>query len=76
MVDHKKESEIIGRNLKAIRLQKNLAQIDVAVAADLNRTYVSRIENGKARITFVTLYRLVKGLEVTSDKLIGPYYSI
>ncbi len=46
-------------------------QIDVAVAADVDRTYISRVEAGKARITFNFISKLVKGLEITSNELIA-----
>lgn len=65
--DHNKR---IGYNLRKIRLQKGLMQIDVAVATDLDRTYISKIETGKARITCTLLWQLVKGLEITSIDLI------
>jgi len=45
-------------------------QIDVAVITDLPRTYISKIETGKARVTLSLMYRLVKGLEITSTDLI------
>lgn len=47
MLSNTQESKNIGRNLRKIRLQKGLMQIDVAAASDLNRTYVSRIETDK-----------------------------
>lgn len=45
-------------------------QIDVAIATNLNRTYVSRIETGKARITYNVLIRLIRGLHISSDILL------
>lgn len=54
-------SKKIGRNLRKIRQQKGLMQIDVAVAVNLDRTYVSRIETGKARVTYNLLFQLVSG---------------
>lgn len=65
----------IGQNLRRIRQQKGLMQIDVAVATNLNRTYISRIETGKARITLKLLCNLVRGLEISSDDLIGEFMS-
>ncbi|HZE86990.1 MAG TPA: helix-turn-helix transcriptional regulator [Methylomirabilota bacterium] len=59
----------VGRNLRMIRLRKRLMQIDVAVATDLHRTYISKIETGKARITLDLLRKLVRGLEVTPKEL-------
>ncbi len=70
MVDSKDISRKVGQNLRRFRSQKGLAQIDVAVATDLNRTYVSRIETGKARITFNLLCKLVTGLEIKPADLI------
>ncbi len=61
----------IGSNLRKIRLQKGLLQIDVAVAAELNRTYVSRMETGKARISYLMLLKVTKALEATSQEVLG-----
>lgn len=74
MISHRGESRKIGKNLKKIRLQKGLTQIDVAVAANLNRTYISRIESGKARVTYNLFFQLAKGLEITSMELLGGVY--
>lgn len=60
----------IGRNLKKIRLQKNLTQMDVSIVTNLSRSYIGKIETGKARVTIGLLYILVKGLEITSSNLI------
>ncbi len=73
MVDHQKSSEKVGRNLRKVRKQKGLMQIDVAVATNLNRTYISRIENGKTRVTLGLLLRLVKGLDIKSGDLLEQY---
>lgn len=56
--------------MRKFRRQKGLMQIDVAVAVNLDRTYVSRIETGQARITLNLLFQLVKGLEISSSDLI------
>lgn len=70
MIRHQEDSRKFGCNLREFRIQKGLKQIDVAVAAGLNRTYISRIETGKARVTTGLIFRLVKGLEITSTELI------
>lgn len=68
--DYRRSNEKIGRNLRKIRLQKGLKQVEVAAATGLNRTYISRIETGKARITESLLEALCKGLKVKSSALI------
>ncbi len=60
----------IGRNLKKIRLQKNLTQMEVSVVTNLSRSYIGKIETGKARVTIGLLYILVKGLGITSSDLL------
>jgi len=71
MAVHSKDSRRIGQNLRKVRLRKGMMQIDVAVATDQNRTYISRIETGQARITICLLCHLVNGLEVTFQDLLG-----
>ncbi|HHT9136996.1 MAG TPA: helix-turn-helix domain-containing protein [Candidatus Wunengus sp. YC60] len=70
MIRHTEINKTIGRNVRKFRRQKGLMQIDVAVAVNLDRTYVSRIETGQARITLNLLFQLVKGLEISSSDLI------
>lgn len=65
-----KTYEIIGKNLKTIRLQRKLLQVDIAVATGINSKYISKIESGKARITLPILYKLVKGLKIKSKDLL------
>lgn len=60
----------IGRNLRKIRLAKNMMQIDVVIAAKRNRTYISRIETGKARATLKLLNDLCLGLDIKPTDLI------
>ncbi len=71
MIDHREASRKIGRNLKKIRLEMHLTQMDVAVATNLNESYISRIETGKARVTFNLLEQLTSGLKFSSKQLIG-----
>jgi transcriptional regulator with XRE-family HTH domain len=68
--DQKRSNQVIGNNLKRVRLQKSLTQAEVAIATCLDRSYVCRIENGKARITYNLLKQLVVGLEIHSSELI------
>lgn len=68
--DYHRSSRKVGRNLRRIRLQKGLKQIEVAIVTGLNRTYISRIETGKASITENLLYVLCKGLKIRSSELI------
>ena len=61
----------IGRNLRNYRKSIGYLQIDVAVAANLNPTYVSRIETGKARVTYDLLVKLVRRLHIPPGVLLN-----
>lgn len=67
--DYSRSNQFIGRRLRKIRLHKGLKQMEVAMATNLNRSYISKIESGKASITLNLLYILVKGLNITSKDL-------
>ena len=55
---------IIGRQVKATRVRIGMTQLDVSERCGLYRTYVSRIEQGKANPTIVVLAALAATLNV------------
>ncbi len=62
----------VGQRLAAARLQRGLAQTDVAERAGLAPSYVSRIENGKVQPTLPTLMKLVRVLGADLSEIVGP----
>ena len=63
-------SEKLGKNIKKIRTQKRMSQGDICRALDMDRGYMSAIENGKKNITIQQLERLGQALGVSPDKLL------
>ncbi|MGV3696314.1 helix-turn-helix domain-containing protein [Flavobacterium sp.] len=70
---YKKE---FGSNLKKIRESKNITQFDLATAMNnltsdslIERTTISRIENGRTNVTLSTIVKLSLALEVDLDDL-------
>ena len=61
------EIEAFGKRLRQIREQKNLSQLDLEMQSGLNRTEISRIENGQKNIEFFTIVKLAEALGVTLD---------
>jgi transcriptional regulator with XRE-family HTH domain len=56
----------IGLRIKELRIEKNLTQEAVAFKADIDRTFMNHVENGKRNISVETLEKVVcNGLEVT-----------
>jgi transcriptional regulator with XRE-family HTH domain len=70
MINHREASKRMGRNLKKLRHKKGLTQMEIALDTNLSEAYISRIETGKARITFNLLGQLCKGLKIHSSELI------
>ena len=55
----------IGARIKAIREQKELSQKDVAYAADLDRSYIASIENGKRNVSIVNIEKIANALRIS-----------
>jgi len=63
-------SKKLGKNLKKIRTQKQMSQGDIARALEVDKGYISNIENGKKNPTLSTLARLAEALGVGVDDLL------
>lgn len=55
---------LVARNLKKLRVRRGLSQEVLAVDADIDRTYVSRLERGLENPTVAVLERLAEALRV------------
>jgi len=62
--------EKLGKNIKKIRTKKGMSQGDICRALDMDRGYMSAIEDGKKNITIQQLERLGRALGVNVDKLL------
>ena len=56
--------KLVAWNLRRLRVKHGLAQEALAVDADIDRTYVSRLERGMENPTVVVLDRLARALGV------------
>ena len=63
-------SKKLGDNIKKIRTRKGMSQGDICRALEMDRGYMSAIENGKKNITISQLERLAQALGVSVDKLL------
>jgi transcriptional regulator with XRE-family HTH domain len=58
--------EKIGARIKQIRTDKKITQESVAYSANVDRTYMNHVENGRRNVTLDTLERIVcEGLETS-----------
>ncbi|OGZ94534.1 MAG: DNA-binding protein [Candidatus Sungbacteria bacterium RIFCSPHIGHO2_01_FULL_47_32] len=65
-----KISAKLGQNMKRIRTKKKMSQGDIARALDVDRGYISNIENGKKNPTLATIQKLADALKVSADELL------
>ena len=63
-------SKKLGQNIKEIRLRRKMSQGDICRKLDMDRSYMSAIENGKKNITIQQLERLAQALDISVDKLL------
>lgn len=61
----------IGAGVRQHRARHDMTQVELARAARLNRTYISRLERGRAMPTADVLVRLAKALGVTVTDIVG-----
>ena len=65
-----KISAKLGQNMKRIRTKKKMSQGDIARALEVDRGYISNIENGKKNPTLATIQKLADALKVSADELL------
>lgn len=64
--------DLMGRNVRRIRNDRNLSQEEVAFAAGIKRSYISGIELGRRRPSINALEKLAIALQVDPRDLLTP----
>ena len=59
-----------GTRLRSVRQQKGLSQEGLALACDLDRSYVGGVERGERNISLINIYKIARGLAVAPKELI------
>jgi len=65
--------KLLGENIKKIRLEKGITQMDIVqnIQGNIDATNISRIEAGRTNPTVYTLHRIAEVLEVSVSELIS-----
>lgn len=74
MATTQKEKDFIkqlGKRIVEIRKQKNIKQIDLAIAINIEDSALRRIESGRTNPTIKTLLRISEGLHCTMLDLLN-----
>ena len=59
----------LGDAIRRIRLEKGISQEKLALLAEVDRSYVGRVERGDNNVAVLTLARLAKALDVSMGEL-------
>jgi transcriptional regulator with XRE-family HTH domain len=64
-----KAGTLVARNIRRLRVARGLSQEVLAVDAEIDRTYVSRLERGLENPSVAVLERLAKALSANIEEL-------
>ena len=59
------EAEKLGKNLKQIRTAKGISQGEISRILEVDKGFVSNIENGKTNPTLATITKIAKAIGVS-----------
>lgn len=64
-------NEKLGSVIKQIRKDKGVSQEQLALTADIDRTYISDIEKGERNVSILTLKKIADALQVSMSQIIA-----
>ena len=67
--DTKEVLILFGKKVKDLRLKRNLSLRMLEKECDIDNSYISKIEHGKANISFTTIIELAGALEIHPKEL-------
>ncbi|MDB5279053.1 MAG: transcriptional regulator [Ferruginibacter sp.] len=53
----------VGRRLKELRLKIDLTQEKLSFKAEVDKTYLNEVENGKRNVSIINLEKIIKALD-------------
>ena len=59
----------LGEAIRRIRLERGISQEGLALLAEVDRSYVGRVERGDNNVAVLTLIKLARALQITVTKL-------
>jgi transcriptional regulator with XRE-family HTH domain len=68
-VKYPKSLSVFGGHVRKLRIEKKMTQMDLAVAAGIDRRTIQRIENGDVSPSFEILIGLALGFELPLREL-------
>jgi predicted transcriptional regulator len=64
----------LASELKSRRLTLGLSQDELALRADLNRTFIAKIEVSKTQPALISVFRIAEALQVNPGELVNSIW--
>jgi len=61
--------ERFGERVRELRKQKGLSQESLALACDLDRTYIGGVERGERNISLINIHKIAQALGLKAKEL-------
>jgi transcriptional regulator with XRE-family HTH domain len=55
----------IGLRIKKLREQKKISQLELSQIADLDRTYINSVENGRRNVSIVNIEKIAQSFGIS-----------
>jgi len=68
-------AKILGKNIKVFRVIRDMSQADLALAAELTQSYLSKVESGTVNITVLKLHYLALAMNCSLAELLPTEYN-
>jgi len=65
-------AKVVGENIKVMRAKRKMSQAELAFAAKINQSYLSRIENGTVNVSAIKLYIMAATMKCSVVELLPP----
>lgn len=65
----KKDLQKFGKRLKALRLDHNLTQLELAEILDMSPNFIGMIERGERNTTVENVFKIARALNITPSNL-------
>ena len=64
----------VGRRIKQLRHERNLSQVQLSYASNLDRSYIADVESGNRNISIVNIEKIASAMDVSMREFYNTDY--
>jgi transcriptional regulator with XRE-family HTH domain len=68
-----KAQEKFGEKLRTYRTQQGMSQEQLALKADIDRTYIASVENGRRNVSIQTIHKFLKAIDIPFSEFFSDF---